>query len=38
VICSLGVVGDIANAAHWFGLLTGMAMGTLPRFLRKSRR
>ena len=35
VLCSLGFVGPIANAAHWVGLLTGMAIGAAPSLMKK---
>lgn len=39
VICSFGIVGPIANAAHWGGLVTGVLFGAAPylkrRFLRR---
>jgi GlpG protein len=37
VICSLGVVGNIANAAHWGGLVIGMLIGVAPTWLRRLR-
>lgn len=37
IICSLGWVGPIANAAHWGGLATGMVMGLFPTFLKRLR-
>lgn len=36
-ICSFGFVGPIANAAHWGGLIVGMAIGAGPTLLRKMR-
>ncbi|MDB5326564.1 MAG: glpG 2, partial [Phycisphaerales bacterium] len=37
VICSFGFVGPIANAAHWGGLVIGMAIGAAPSLWRKVR-
>jgi GlpG protein len=37
VICSLGWVGPIANAAHWGGLIAGMVMGFFPTLLNRLR-
>ncbi len=37
VICSLGVVGGIANAAHWGGLAIGMLIGAFPYWYSKIR-
>ena len=37
VICSLGLIGPIANAAHWGGLVIGMALGAAPSLWRKRR-
>lgn len=38
VICSLGWVGPIANAAHWGGLVAGMVMGFYPTLRNRLRR
>jgi len=38
VICSFGVVGPIANAAHWGGLVVGMIWGAAPSLVKKWRR
>jgi GlpG protein len=35
VICTFGFVGPIANAAHWGGLLVGMALGAGPSLMRR---
>jgi GlpG protein len=37
-ICTIGLVGAIANTAHWFGLFSGMAIVVVPRFVRRLRR
>ncbi|MGC4030683.1 MAG: rhomboid family intramembrane serine protease [Tepidisphaeraceae bacterium] len=37
VICSFGLVGPIANAAHWGGLVVGMLLGIWPTWWRKIR-
>lgn len=36
VLCSIGLVGPIANAAHWSGLAVGMAFGAAPSLRRLS--
>lgn len=38
VICSFGIVGPIANAAHWGGLVVGVVLGAWPTWWRKIRR
>jgi GlpG protein len=34
-ICLMGFVGSIANIAHGAGLLVGMAVGFIPKILRR---
>lgn len=38
VICSLGLVGSIANGAHWGGLIVGMLLGSGPWLLQRMKR
>jgi len=38
VLCSLGFVGPIANAAHWGGLIVGVVWGAAPSLVKKVRR
>ncbi len=38
LICWTGIVGNIANGAHAFGLATGMLVGLLPTRSRSNRR
>ena len=35
VICSLGLVRDVANVAHWAGLVCGMVIALVPVWKRK---
>ncbi|HEY0007843.1 MAG TPA: rhomboid family intramembrane serine protease [Tepidisphaeraceae bacterium] len=35
VLCTTGIVGNIANVAHWGGLLCGMAFVLIPLWQRK---
>jgi len=37
VICSLGLVGNIANAAHWVGLVAGIGIGAGPWAMKRMR-
>ena len=38
VLCIMGAVGPVANAAHAFGLFTGLAIGYAPALIRAIRR
>ena len=35
VICSFGIVGPIANAAHWGGLIAGGLIGAMPSLWKR---
>ncbi len=38
LLCSFGLMGGIANAAHWMGLATGVVIGITPRLVRVLKR